>query len=342
LTTRLIGALCIMLIPSALLAEDASEPATVLAAPADQGATLVLSLRADREIRGTIEGFARGMARAAEHFGGVAPLLDADLAAATPGDLVSRCPARISTACLAEAARRTGSQRTLTGIAKKTGDGFALQLKVIDADSAETFAVRNIRLFPAQGDDVDMEIAGECLGLDALWSAIGREGALVEPVCQDRVFATSWLDRGNYGEAIGGDPEDLWLTVLPNTKARRAYREENGVLAGAFASATAVAVVGSATAILLGVQTLLTNDEAFSLADANPQAFDVSSGAAIVMDELDPSVSRYRDLESRGRLEALAGLGAGLTAVAAAIGAVAFYQIADIPDRYEAYTNDIE
>ena len=350
MSLRPLSALCSLLISATLFAEEpAPEPAPEATpapapdpAPQAQGATLVLSPRAEREARSAVDVFTRGLARAAERFGGAAPLLDADLAAATPGDLVSRCPARISTSCMAEAARRTGAQRTLSGSAKETGDGYALQLKVIDADTAETFAVRNVRLFPARGDEVDMAVAGECLGLDALWSSVGREGALEDSICGDRVFVTSLPDREAYAEEIGGDADDLWVTVLPDTKTRQAYREENGVLAGAFASATAVAVVGAATAMLLGVQTWLTLDEAATLADDNPQAFRVSDGAVTVMDELDPSVDRYRDLESRGRLETLAGRGAGLVAIGATVGAVAFYQLADIPDRYQAYDKHAE
>ncbi|MFH1807234.1 MAG: hypothetical protein ABIJ09_00715 [Pseudomonadota bacterium] len=326
-----VTSLCMLLVPGLAVAEEE--------APSQ---TLILTPRAGKDARPALEAFTRGLGRAVERESGSAALLDADLAAVTPGDLVARCPARISASCLASAAQKTGAGQTLTGVLERTGDGYLVQLKVVDAESAELFGVRDVRLFPARGDELDMELAGECLGRDALWSASGREGALAEAPCSGRVFVTSHSDRERLAASVGGTAEDLWLTVVPDVDARRAYLEKNGVLAGAFASASAVAIVGAATGILLAVQTGLTNGEAQDLAQANPQAFVVSGSSVTVHNEFDPAVSRYRDLESRGRLESFASLGAGFAAVVAAVTAGALYNLADIPGRYEDYTNVVE
>ncbi|MBN2359865.1 MAG: hypothetical protein JXR83_10455 [Deltaproteobacteria bacterium] len=308
-------------------------------APGERGATLVLSPHCERAIRPAVESFTRGLARAAERDGGTAALLDADLIAVTPGDLVARCPARISTRCLGEAAGRVGAARTLSGAVQKVGEGFLVQLKVVDGESGEVVALRSVRLFPAWRDSVDMEAAGECIGLDALWSAAGVSGALEQPLCRDRVFATSWRDRQRYAPAIAAEPVDWWLTVLPDAAGRRAYTAKNSLLAGGLATAIAVGVVGAAAGVLLAVQSLRSNGDVAELARTNPQAFASVDGKVTVVDELDPAVARYRELDGRRRLEVLAAGGSGLLALVAGVVAFGLYQHADVPGRYDDYTS---
>ncbi len=298
--------------------------------------TLVLTPRTNKGARAGVEVFTRGLAQAVEAQGAAA-MLDADLAAVTPGDIVARCPARISARCLAQAASKTGAGRTLTGVLEQQGPGYRARLRVVDAASAEIFAVRDLVLVPARGDTLDLEIAGRCLGRDALASAAGRDSLLTEAPCGDRVFVTSQGDREHYAGQLEATPEALWITVLPGAEERAEYIEKNGVLAGAFASATAIAVVGVATAVLLAVQTSLTQGEARDLALDNPQAFHVAEATVTVDDEFDASVARYRELESRGRLESFASLAAGFGAAISALTGAALYGMADVPGRYDAY-----
>jgi len=312
----------------------ASEAAS---APQEQGATLVLTPHSERSIRPAVDAFARGLARAAERFGGTGALLDADLIAATPGDLVARCPARISMRCLGEAALRVGAVRTLSGTVQQAGAGYLVQLKVVEGDSNEVFALRSVRLFPAWKDTVDMEVAGECVGLDALWSAVGRSGALEQPTCRDRVFATSWRDRQHYAPAIHAEPEDWWLTVLPDVAARRAYVEKNSIMAGGLASTLAFSVVGAASGVLLAIQSLRSATDALAVAHQNPQAFTTVDDKITVVNEFDPAVTKYRELDGRRRLELLAAGGSVIIALVAGVGAFGFAQLADIPGRYDDY-----
>jgi hypothetical protein len=321
----------------ALAAASAPANGEPASGPAAQGATLVLTPHSERAIRPAVDAFSRGLARAAEHFGGTAALTDADLIAATPGDLVARCPARISMRCLGEAALRVGAVRTISGAIQPAGAGYLVQLKVVEGVSGEVFALRSVRLFPAWKDTVDMEVAGECIGLDALWSAAGVTGAFDQPACRDRVFATSWRDRQRYAPAIHAEPEDWWLTVLPDVAARRAYVEKNSVLAGGLASTLAFSVVGVAAGVLLAVQSQLSAADALAVAHQNPQAFTTVDNKVDVVNEFDPAVAKYRELDDRRRLELLAAGASAMLALIAGVGAFGFAQLADIPGRYDDY-----
>lgn len=312
----------------------ADEPAS---GPAEQGATLVLTPHSERAIRPAVDAFSRGLARAAENFGGTAALTDADLVAATPGDLVARCPARISMRCLGEAALRVGALRTLSGSIQQAGPGYLVKLKVVEGTSGEVFALRSVRLFPAWKDSVDMEVAGQCIGLDALWSAAGMAGALDAPACRDRVFATSWRDRQRYAPAIHAEPEDWWLTVLPDVAARRSYVEKNSILAGGLASTLAFSVVGVAAGVLLGIQSMRSAADALAVAHQNPQAFTTVDNKVNVVNEFDPAVAKYRELDDRRRLELMAAGSSAILALVAGVGAFGFAQLADLPGRYDDY-----
>lgn len=315
----------------------------VLAAPAEPGLyeagarTLVLSPRADKVAREAAAQLTVGLARAAERMDDHIPALDAELAAATPGDIVARCPARISTRCLARAAELTGVGRTLTGIVEVDGEGFRVRLRLVDAASAETFSTRDVRLSAAGGDEIDMDIAGLCLGGELLQTATGRNVGSFAPDCEQRVLPTSLTDR----KRRDGDPESwersLWLSVIPGPEQRVTYEARNSMLAGAFASTVAVGVIGIATAALLGIQSSISGAEALDLARQHPEALRVDGQTVAIQNETAAATQHYREIRQRGQWEALGGLAAGMLAIGAGVGGVALYQMTDLPGRYDAY-----
>lgn len=296
---------------------------------------LVLSPRSSRAARAQVKLLTQGLQRAVLDTQ-LGLKTETDLAGATPGDIVARCPARISGSCLANAARKTGAQLSLTGSVEKNGAVVSVLLKVIDVDKTNIVALRDVNLVPARGDTLDMDLAGLCLGRSLLDEALRRpERSGVAP-CASRVFASSSRDVGFYQQQ-GAPSAQQWLTVLPPVAVRQAYEKRNAVIAGSFASAGAVAIVGLTTAGFLAAQAWLTHTELRNLAEENPASFVVQGDKVWVVDAASEAAGQYRSMQARERMETLTSTGAGLGALLAAVVGLALYEQAEIPGRYEAY-----
>lgn len=260
-----------------------------------------------------------------------------ELAAATPGDIVARCPARISSNCLMQAAQKTASNFVLTGQIETHAEVVSVIIKIISAKSAKIESIRDINLVPPRHDELDIQLAGQCLGRAMLGEIFRQPLRRDLAPCAGRVFASSEADQAFYQQNTQAPPAQKWVTVLPKISVRQAYEKRNDFLAGTFASAGALAVVGLTTSVFLLVQSRLTHGEIVDFANQNPNSLNVQDGQIWVLDSSSEAAGRYRSLQARERMEALTSMSAGLGAVVAALVAIAMYDQAEIPGRYEAY-----
>ena len=332
--------LCLMT-PLAALAQESGQAAsatTDLRAQAQKQANTVLILtpRSTRSAKKQAQDLSLGLQQAAKNLG-LNIQTEAELAALTPGDIVARCPARISSSCLSQAAKKTGSRFVLTGQIEAHGEVLSVLFKALSADRDEIIALRDINFAPSRGDRLDMQLAGRCLGRSVLAEiGLAQADAGLSP-CTSRVFASSATDRKYYQQSGQVPPAQNWITVLPAVEARQAYQKRNDMLAGSFASAAALAVVGVTAASFLLIQSRLTQGEILDFAAASPDNFTVRDGQVWVMDSASQEAARYRSLQSRERMETLTSMSAGLGALLAGVVALALYDQAEIPGRYEDY-----
>ena len=298
---------------------------------------LVLAPRSGQSARPEAQNFALGLHMAVQDLGQHLKT-EVDLAAATPGDIVARCPARISSNCLSQAAQKTQSDFVITGQIEAHAQVMSVVIKVLRSDSNEIKALRDINFVPSRHDSLDMQIAGRCLGQAMIHEITHSQSDNAPSPCAGRVFATSAADRRYYEQNSLAPPAQQWMTILPDIATRQAYEKRNNVLAGSFASAGALAIVGLTSSVFLFVQSRLSQGEILDFAKKNPASLQVRNGQIWLVDSSSEAATRYRSLQARQRMEALTSMSAGLASVIAAVVAVALYDQAEIPGRYEDYS----